>query len=106
MRDQRAGTATFIPLNSISVPPLNDRFRNYTRGSRLAFDIIGCDKKFESVIQYACANSLVCDNVNIAKDICYNKNEEVKGNNYSFFWHKEEIIDFFVNETNLDYYYY
>ncbi|KAI7850377.1 RecF/RecN/SMC N terminal domain-containing protein [Circinella umbellata] len=78
MRDQRAGTATFIPLNSINVPPLNDRFRNYTRGSRLAFDIIECDKKFESVIQYACANSLVCDNVNIAKDICYTKNEEVK----------------------------
>ncbi|KAI9263440.1 RecF/RecN/SMC [Phascolomyces articulosus] len=78
MRDQRAGTATFIPLSSISVPPLNDRFRNYTRGSRLAFDIIECDKKFESVIQYACANSLVCDNMNIAKDICYNKNEEVK----------------------------
>ncbi|KAI9499732.1 RecF/RecN/SMC [Zychaea mexicana] len=78
MRDQRAGTATFIPLSSISVPPLNDRFRNYTRGSRLAIDIIECDKKFESVIQYACANSLVCDNLNIARDICYNKNEQVK----------------------------
>ena len=79
MRDQRAGTATFIPLSSISVPPVNDRFRNYTRGSRLAFDIIECDKKFESVIQYACSNSLVCDTLNIARNICYDKNEDVKG---------------------------
>ncbi|KAI8148561.1 hypothetical protein BJV82DRAFT_269132 [Fennellomyces sp. T-0311] len=78
MRDQRAGTATFIPLSSISVPPVNDRFRNYTRGSRLAFDVIECDKKFESVIQYACSNSLVCDTLNIARSICYDKGEDVK----------------------------
>ncbi|KAI9320899.1 hypothetical protein BX666DRAFT_2017874 [Dichotomocladium elegans] len=78
MRDQRMGAATFLPLNSIHVPAINDRFRNYTRGSRLAVDVISCGKNVEPVVRYACGNTLVCDTLNIAKQICYEKNEEVR----------------------------
>ncbi|KAL0081769.1 hypothetical protein J3Q64DRAFT_1186982 [Phycomyces blakesleeanus] len=78
MREQRVGTATFLPLNGLSVPSINDRFRNYTRGARLAFDVIQYDKQYESVVQYACGNTLVCDTIAIAKNICYEKNEDVK----------------------------
>ncbi|KAI7867501.1 RecF/RecN/SMC [Spinellus fusiger] len=78
MREQRTGTATFLPLNSLNVSSINDRFRNYTRGARLAFDVVHYEKQYERVVQYACGNTLVCDTLAIAKQICFDKNEDVK----------------------------
>lgn len=79
MRDQRIGTAMFLPLNTLTVAPINDRFRNYTRGARLVSDVVSCDSRYERVIQYACGNTLVCDTLQIAKKICYENNEDVRG---------------------------
>ncbi|KAG2094389.1 uncharacterized protein F5147DRAFT_779008 [Suillus discolor] len=33
MRTQRAGQATFLPLNTTSTKPINDKFRSFTRGA-------------------------------------------------------------------------
>ncbi|KAF7730853.1 Structural maintenance of chromosomes protein 1 [Apophysomyces ossiformis] len=78
MREQRVGSSTFLPLNTLRVPQINDRFRNHTRGARLAFDIINYEKQYEPVIQFVCGNALVCDNIKIAKQICYEKKEDVR----------------------------
>jgi structural maintenance of chromosome 1 len=79
MREQHIGTATFLPLNSLSLPVINDRYRNFVKGARLAYDVLKFDKKYENVMQYACGSTLVCDNITIAKQICFDMGESVRG---------------------------
>ncbi|CEP08833.1 hypothetical protein [Parasitella parasitica] len=78
MREQHIGTATFLPIHSLSLPPINDRYRNFVKGARLAYDVLKFDKQYESVVQYACGSTLICDNMNIAKQICFEMNENVR----------------------------
>lgn len=79
MRTQRAGQATFIPLDTIQVKPVPERLRNFTKGARLAIDCISYDPKIERAIQHACGSSMICDTMAIAKYVCYDKAQEVKG---------------------------
>ncbi|CAO3599503.1 unnamed protein product [Absidia cylindrospora] len=77
LREQRAGKATFLPLTSLSTPAINDRFRTLPRSS-LAVDVIKCDHAYLSAVQYACGNTVVCENLAGAKHICYQLNHDVK----------------------------
>ena len=79
MREQRAGQATFLPLDTIKVKPVNEKYRTFVKGARLALDVIQSDAAIEMAVQYACGNALVCDSPEIAKHICYEKRQEVKG---------------------------
>ncbi|KAJ9105029.1 hypothetical protein QFC19_003660 [Naganishia cerealis] len=78
MRNQRAGQATFIPLDTIQVKPINDKLRSLGLGSRLAIDVIKYDPTLERAFQHACGSALVCDTMDIAKDRAYNKGVQVK----------------------------
>ncbi|KAK4521187.1 uncharacterized protein ATC70_013132 [Mucor velutinosus] len=78
MREQHVGVATFLPIHSLSLPPINDRYRNFVKGARLAYDVLKFDKQYNSVIQYACGSTLICDNLTIAKQICFEMNENVR----------------------------
>ncbi|RHZ63251.1 hypothetical protein Glove_330g45 [Diversispora epigaea] len=78
MREQRLGHATFIPLDTIIVKPINDKYRSFMKGARLAIDVVTYNNKLERAFQYSCGNALVCDTLEIAKHICYDKNQQVK----------------------------
>lgn len=78
MRDQRSGTATFLPLDTLSVKPINEKYRNFARGARLAVDVIQVDPRFERAVHFACGNALVCETLEVAKDVCWGRNQEVK----------------------------
>ncbi|OWZ56956.1 cohesin complex subunit psm1 [Cryptococcus neoformans 125.91] len=78
MRNQRAGQATFIPLDTIQVKPVPERLRNFARGARLAIDCIEYDPAVERAMQHACSSSLICDTMDIAKYVCYERSQEVK----------------------------
>ncbi|KAI0063838.1 cohesin complex subunit psm1 [Artomyces pyxidatus] len=78
MRNQRAGQATFIPLDSIQVKPINDKFRAFAKGARLAVDVIQYDPALERAMHHACGNALVCDTMEVARYVCYEKGQEVK----------------------------
>ncbi|GAA5829623.1 hypothetical protein JCM5353_003102 [Sporobolomyces roseus] len=39
-RDQRLGTATFLPLDTVQVKAISDKYRNFAKGARLAIDVI------------------------------------------------------------------
>ncbi|KAH9930814.1 cohesin complex subunit psm1 [Amylocystis lapponica] len=67
MRNQRAGQATFIPLDTIQVKPLNDKFRTFAKGARLAVDVI----QYEPAVE-------LCDTMDIARHVCYERSQEVK----------------------------
>ncbi|KAF8068609.1 condensin complex subunit SMC1 [Lyophyllum atratum] len=78
MRNQRAGQATFIPLDTIQVKPVNDKFRSFAKGVRLAVDVIVSEGAVERAIHHACGNALVCDTMESARYVCYEKGQEVK----------------------------
>ncbi|KAL1406860.1 Structural maintenance of chromosomes protein 1 [Vanrija albida] len=78
MRQQRAGQATFIPLDRIQVAPVPEKLRNFAKGARLAIDCIEADAAVEKAIRYACGSTLICDTSAIAKHICYDKRQDVK----------------------------
>jgi structural maintenance of chromosome 1 len=79
MRDQRIGQATFLPLDTLKVKPVNEKYRTFVKGAKMALDVIEVDSAVELAIHYACGNALVCDTTDIAKYICYEKRQEVKG---------------------------
>ena len=79
MRNQRAGSATFIPLDTIQVKPVPDKLRNFAKGARLAIDCIEYDPAIERAMQYSCSTSLICDTMDIARHVCYDRGQEVKG---------------------------
>lgn len=83
MRNQRAGQATFIPLDTIQVKPINDKFRSFAKGARLAVDVVQYEPAIERAIHHACGNALVCDTMEVARYVCYDKGQEVKGTLYS-----------------------
>ncbi|WVF72212.1 hypothetical protein IAT40_007024 [Kwoniella sp. CBS 6097] len=78
MRNQRAGQATFIPLDTIQSKPVPERLRNFVKGARLAIDCIEYDAAVERAMQHACGSALICDTMDIAKYVCYDKGQEVK----------------------------
>lgn len=78
LRDQRVGQATFIPLDTVSVKPINPNLKGMHRGMRLAIDTIEYDASVEVAMQYACGNAVVCDSLDVAKYVCYEKGVEVK----------------------------
>ncbi|KAF4618816.1 hypothetical protein D9613_009734 [Agrocybe pediades] len=78
MRNQRAGQATFIPLDTIQVKPVNDKFRSFTKGARMAVDLVQYEPAVERAIHHACGNALVCDTMEIAKFVCYDRGQEIK----------------------------
>jgi structural maintenance of chromosome 1 len=79
LRTQRAGQATFLPLDTISVKPVNDKFRSFAKGARLAVDVIQYEPAVERAMHHVCGNALVCDTMEVAKYVCWEKGQEVKG---------------------------
>lgn len=78
MRTQRVGQATFIPLDTIQVKPINDKYRSFAKGARLAVDVIQFDPAVERAMHHACGNALVCDSMEVARYVCWEKGQEVK----------------------------
>ncbi|GJN89317.1 hypothetical protein Rhopal_002297-T1 [Rhodotorula paludigena] len=78
MRVQRLGQATFIPIETAVVKPAHDKYRSFAKGARLAIDVINFDPSVEKAMQFACGNALVCDTMQIAKYVSYEKGQEVK----------------------------
>lgn len=78
LRNQRVGQATFLPLDTIQARPITDRLRTVARGARLAIDVMQFDPSVERAMQYVCGNALVCDTLDIARDVSYEKKVDVK----------------------------
>ncbi|KAJ1964232.1 Structural maintenance of chromosomes protein 1 [Dipsacomyces acuminosporus] len=73
MKEQRAGQAIFLPLDTLQPQQINDSLRHAHRGARLATDVLQFDPSIEAAVLHTCANALICDSVDIAKDLCYER---------------------------------
>lgn len=78
LRESRLGSAQFIPLNKIRVKPINERFRNLGRDIKLVVDVIECDPEIEPALLYAVGDTVVCESIDVARDLCFRQNEKVK----------------------------
>ncbi|CAI5707450.1 unnamed protein product [Peronospora effusa] len=78
LRDSRAGSAPFIPLDRIRVKPINERFRGLGNNIKMVVDVIECDAEIEPALHYAVGDTVVCDSIDIARDLCFRQNEKVK----------------------------
>ena len=76
MREQRCGQATFLPLDTLQTKSHNEHA--FGEGARLAVEMFRYEKIYEKAIRYACGGAIVCDNLGIAKRICYDQNQRVK----------------------------
>ncbi|RYO93591.1 hypothetical protein DL766_010514 [Monosporascus sp. MC13-8B] len=77
LKDQRFPPMTFIPLDNIKLPAVNTAVKGIP-GSRFTIETIDYDKSLERAMAYACGNSIVCDTLEIARDICYQRKIGVK----------------------------
>ena len=78
LREQRRGQATFIPLDTIQFTAPNSSLKGAVRGCRMAVDTINYDRSLERAVSYVCSNAIVCDDLAIAKHVCWEKKNDVK----------------------------
>lgn len=76
LREQRIGSATFLPLDSIEQPSVESQERVRAAAARdtrfrLAADVISCEDAFRPAVLYAVGNTVVCDDLDCARDICF-----------------------------------
>jgi structural maintenance of chromosome 1 len=70
-KDQRAGTISLIPLQSIRHSPLKESLRRIPGSFKPLIDVIQHDDLYSSAFEYACGNTLICDSVEEARKLCY-----------------------------------
>ncbi|KAI9988427.1 hypothetical protein PInf_021839 [Phytophthora infestans] len=78
LRDSRAGSAQFIPLDKIRVKPINERFRGLGNNIKMVVDVVQCDPENEPALHYAVGDTVVCETIEVARDLCFRQNEKVK----------------------------
>lgn len=78
LREQRRGQATFIPLDTIQFTSMNSNLKGQIRGCRMALDTIVYERSLERAFSYVCGNAVICDDLSIAKQICWEKRNDVK----------------------------
>ena len=123
IREKRAGQATFLPLDTISVKPTMEKFRSFAKGARLAIDVIHFESNVEKAVKYVVGNALISDSLEVARHIVYERNQEVKvvtlegtvlhktgmitggqgeGSNHSQRWEEKEVDDLKKQKDALD----
>eukprot|EP00429_Kryptoperidinium_foliaceum_P067731 CAMPEP_0176050074 /NCGR_PEP_ID=MMETSP0120_2-20121206/24886_1 /TAXON_ID=160619 /ORGANISM="Kryptoperidinium foliaceum, Strain CCMP 1326" /LENGTH=1306 /DNA_ID=CAMNT_0017383505 /DNA_START=96 /DNA_END=4016 /DNA_ORIENTATION=+ len=76
LREQRVGTATFLPLDTLQAPSREsaERIRArvaHDRRFRLAADVISCDDNIKKAVLYAVGNTVVSDDLDAARQLCF-----------------------------------
>ena len=79
LKEQRAGSMTFIPLDSIETQtPTENGGGAWPKGATLAIDIIQYEASLERAFEYVCGNTICCENIEIARQICFGEDRRVK----------------------------
>eukprot|EP00123_Amoebidium_parasiticum_P016939 comp23649_c1_seq1/m.40372 comp23649_c1_seq1/g.40372 ORF comp23649_c1_seq1/g.40372 comp23649_c1_seq1/m.40372 type:complete len:1229 (-) comp23649_c1_seq1:37-3723(-) len=78
LREQKVGVATFVPLSGIQTKPVNERLRQLGGSKKLVIDVVQYDKAFEKAMEYALGNTIVCDTMEEARQLCYGRDERYK----------------------------
>ncbi|CAK7208211.1 Structural maintenance of chromosomes protein 1 [Sporothrix curviconia] len=77
LKEQRHTPMTFIPLDNVKVSAPNTAIKGI-QGARLTIDTIDFDSNLERGMAFACGGSVICDSMDVAKNIVYQKRLPVK----------------------------
>lgn len=77
LKEQRFPPMTFIPLDNIKVATVDSTLKGLNK-ARLTIDTISFESSVERAMAYACGSSIVCDDLETAKNICFRKKIQVK----------------------------
>ncbi|KAK6849664.1 RecF/RecN/SMC N terminal domain-containing protein [Apiospora arundinis] len=77
LKSKRFSPLTFIPLDNVKVRTINPAVKGHP-GSRLTIDTIDFDSSLERAMSHACGDSVVCDDLQVASEICYTRKIHVK----------------------------
>lgn len=78
LKDQRVGTCIFLPLDNLTTKSPPERLRSLGPKFRLAIDLVECDDIYKNAVAYALGDTLVCDTLEDAQELCFNRGEKVK----------------------------
>jgi chromosome segregation protein len=70
LKENKLGTATFLPLNKIKPKHSNSSIKDLEKSNGchgLAIDLVSFDKKFEKIFSYVFGDTLVVDNIDVAR---------------------------------------
>lgn len=75
LKEQRYQTETFLPLDVLSVGPLNERIRNFpeSKGIKLVYDVLQISNvtNVKKAVQFVCGNALVCETLDDARKMAF-----------------------------------
>lgn len=78
LKDQRAGMATFIPLENVRPRPVDESLRRLGGTARLVIDVVRNEEKYYKAVQYAAGNAVVCDSLDEARRLRYGSGRKIK----------------------------
>lgn len=78
LKEQKIGQFNFIPLDTITIQAINQNLKGMHPGMRLGIDCIDYDASLERAMASACGNSIICDDIKVAKYLCYEKHVDAK----------------------------
>mmetsp|Transcript_32041 Transcript_32041/g.78010 ORF Transcript_32041/g.78010 Transcript_32041/m.78010 type:complete len:1375 (-) Transcript_32041:665-4789(-) len=76
LREQRVGSAQFLPLDNLQTPTRESTERIRARIAqdgrfRLVSDVISCDNAIREAVLYAVENTVICDDLDSARQLCF-----------------------------------
>lgn len=71
--------ATILPLDELFPKNICEKLRSLGgNGARLAIDLILFDPMYSKAFSYICGNAVICDSLDIARHLCFEKGERLK----------------------------
>ncbi|KAL0490612.1 structural maintenance of chromosome SMC1 [Acrasis kona] len=77
LTEQRISQSTFIPLDTIKSKKINERLRRVSNSAKLILDVINYDSSLEAAFLHVVGNTLVCDTLQEAIDLSFNKQDAI-----------------------------
>uniref|UniRef100_A0A7S2JH31 SMC hinge domain-containing protein n=1 Tax=Haptolina brevifila TaxID=156173 RepID=A0A7S2JH31_9EUKA len=71
LKEKRCPPETFIPLDSIRTKPVRDAMRQLGGTKKPVIDVVTAPEQFMRAIQFACADAIVCDTLDEARQLAY-----------------------------------
>lgn len=74
LKEQRVGTATFLPLTTLKVKPIQERLRTQlatNKSAKLVIDLLKFDSRIQKAVLYAVGNTVYCDTLEEAKSLSF-----------------------------------
>ncbi|CAN6672775.1 structural maintenance of chromosomes protein 1 [Trichomonascus vanleenenianus] len=78
LKENRMNVMSFIPLDTVIAKPIRSDYRGIAKGARLAIDTVKYSPEIEAAVQYVCGDTIICDNMEVAKDVRWKKKADVK----------------------------